>query len=159
MFFCFLFDVSGGLSPVKMQQMLKELTNGVTEAKSLSEGNRDPCVNHMKSTKAIEKQAGVQQASSQRTERYDPSVGAVKLIMRAETTLAFSCKHQRRVIRRHCLSLKMLVGSCLLLQRDFTCNSPWDNIFCFICLLCAPAPEVVQQRKSLHDYMSQIKSK
>lgn len=90
--FCFFFfDVSGGLSPAKMQQMWKELTNRVTEAKGLSEGNQDPCVNDMMSTKAIGRQDGVQQASSQRAEWYDPSVGAAKLIVRTETTLAFSC--------------------------------------------------------------------
>lgn len=120
-----------------MQQMWTELTNGMTEAKSLSEGNQDPCFNDIMSTKATGRQAGVQQASSQRPEWYDPSIGAVKLIVRTETMLAFSCKHQRRVIRRHFLSLKMLVGSCLLLQRDFTCDSPRDNIFCvlFVCFV------------------------
>lgn len=89
--FFFFFDVSGGLSPAKMQQMWKELTNRVTEAKGLSEGNQDPCVNDMMSTKAIGRQDGVQQASSQRAEWYDPSVGAAKLIVRSETMLAFSC--------------------------------------------------------------------
>lgn len=77
--------------------MWKELTNGVTEAKSLTEGNQDPCVNDMMSS--IGRRAGVQQASSLRAEWYDPSVSAVKLIVRAETMPASSCKHQRRVIR------------------------------------------------------------
>lgn len=39
-------------------------------------------------------------------------------------------------------------------------NSPRDDIFCFVCLLCAPTPEAERHReKSLHDCMSQIKSK
>ena len=57
-------------------------------------------------------------------------------------------------------------GRRYLLQRGFTFNSPRDDRFCFACLLCVPPPEVVMQRKtktkktkSLHEYMSQIKSK
>lgn len=154
-----LFCVLGGLSPAKMQQIWKALTNGITEDVTTSKGNQDSCANDTMSTKVTERQTGDQQSSSRRAEWYDLSCWCCKQIVITETILLFFCKHQRHVICRHFLPLKMLVGSCLLLQRDFTFNSPWDNIFCFVCLLCVPSLEVVQQRKSLHNYMSQIKSK
>lgn len=77
---CFLFYVLGGLSPAKMQQIWRELTNGVTEDKTRLKGNQDSCASDIMSTKVTGRQTGDQQTSSQRAEWYNLSVGAVNTL-------------------------------------------------------------------------------
>lgn len=147
-----------GLSPAKMQQMWKELANGTGEDKSSSKGVRDSCAK----AALPGRQSGDQQTSSPRAERYEPCVGAA---------------NTRREPRRGCLILSLAASKTCHPQTPSPSqhpggklfafcgetslfNSPRDNIFCFVCLLCAPTPETERRReKSLHDYMSQIKSK
>lgn len=158
---CFCRIFLGGLSPAEMQQIWKELTNGLTNDKTTSKGNQDSLVHDMMSTKVRRRQAGDQETSSpQRAEWYDLSVSAVNTLWELRSFF-YIYKHQRHVIWRHFffLSRRWWGAVCFFLQWDFTFNSPWDDIFCFVCLLCAPPPEVAQQRKSLHDDMSLIKSK
>ncbi|XP_030280958.1 forkhead box protein P2-like [Sparus aurata] len=54
----------GGLSPAEMQQIWKELTNGLTNDKTTSKGNQDSPVHDMMSTKVRRRQAGDQETSS-----------------------------------------------------------------------------------------------
>lgn len=76
----FLFRVSGGFSPAEMQQIWKELTNGVTEDKSTSKGNQDSTANNV-STKVTGRLSGDYQTSSpRRAEWYDLSVCAVNTL-------------------------------------------------------------------------------
>lgn len=61
-----------------MQQIWQELTNAITEDKTLLRGNQDSSANNMMSTKVTGRQTGDQQtASPRRPERYTLSVPAV----------------------------------------------------------------------------------
>ncbi|XP_032379731.1 forkhead box protein P2 [Etheostoma spectabile] len=57
---------NAGLSLEKMQQIWKELTNGITEDKATSKGNQDSSANNTMSTKVPGRQTGDQQSSSPR---------------------------------------------------------------------------------------------
>ncbi|XP_034734644.1 forkhead box protein P2-like [Etheostoma cragini] len=57
---------NSGLSPEKMQQIWKELTNGIAEDKTTSKGNQDSPANNMMSTKVTGRQTSDQQSSSPR---------------------------------------------------------------------------------------------
>ncbi|XP_028441917.1 forkhead box protein P2-like [Perca flavescens] len=57
---------NAGFSPAKMQQIWKELTNGITEDKTTSKGNQDSSANNIMSTKVTGRQTGDQQSSSPR---------------------------------------------------------------------------------------------
>lgn len=59
--FCY---VLAGFSPAEMQQIWKELTNGITEDKTTSQGNQDSSSNNIMSTKVPGRQSGDQQSSS-----------------------------------------------------------------------------------------------
>lgn len=73
----FFFYVLAGFSPAEMQQMWKELTNGITEDKTTLKGNQDSSANNM-STKVTGRQSGDQQSSSpRRTEWYGLCVFAL----------------------------------------------------------------------------------
>ncbi|XP_051237422.1 forkhead box protein P2-like [Dicentrarchus labrax] len=54
----------GGFSSAEMQQIWKELTNGMTEDQTTSQGNEDSSTNNIMSTKVTRRQAGDQQTSS-----------------------------------------------------------------------------------------------
>ncbi|XP_031138997.1 forkhead box protein P2-like [Sander lucioperca] len=55
-----------GFSPAKMQQIWKELTNGISEDKTTSKGNQDSSANNIMSTKVTGRPTGDQQSSSPR---------------------------------------------------------------------------------------------
>ncbi|XP_078112243.1 forkhead box protein P4-like [Sander vitreus] len=55
-----------GFSPAKMQQIWKELTNGITEDKTASKGNQVSSANNIMSTKVTGRPTGDQQSSSPR---------------------------------------------------------------------------------------------
>lgn len=74
----FSLNVLAGFSPAEMQQIWKELTNGITEDKTTLRVNQDSSTNSTMSTKVTGRQTGDQQSPSpRRTEWYDLSVGAV----------------------------------------------------------------------------------
>ncbi|KAM9352320.1 forkhead box protein P2-like [Symphorus nematophorus] len=56
----------GGLSPAEMQQIWKELTNGITEDKTTLKGNQDSPANNIMSVKVTGRQASDQQTPSPR---------------------------------------------------------------------------------------------
>ncbi|XP_042351472.1 forkhead box protein P2-like [Plectropomus leopardus] len=55
-----------GLSPAEMQQVWKELANGITEDKTTPKGNQDSSANDIMSTKVTGRQSGDQQSPSPR---------------------------------------------------------------------------------------------
>ncbi|XP_070686562.1 forkhead box protein P2-like [Pempheris klunzingeri] len=54
----------GGFSPAEMQQIWKELTNGITDDKTTSKGSQDSSANNMMSMKVTGRQTGDLQTSS-----------------------------------------------------------------------------------------------
>lgn len=73
---CVFFHALDGLSPAKMQQLWNELTKGIAEDKTTSNGNQDLSTNNTVSTQVRGRQPGDQQTSSEKAEWYDLSDGA-----------------------------------------------------------------------------------
>lgn len=69
---CFL-NLSAGLSSAEMQQIWKELTNGITEAKTTVKANQSSADNNINPTKVTTGRhtADQQSASPRRAEWYD----------------------------------------------------------------------------------------
>lgn len=62
--YCKFLYVSVGFSPAEMQQIWKELTNGITEDKTAIKGNHESSANGEMSTKVTGGQTGDQQSPS-----------------------------------------------------------------------------------------------
>ena len=156
----FFFCVLAGFSPAKMQQIWKELTNGITEDKTTSKDNQDSSATNIMSTKVTGRQTGDQQSSSpRRAQWYDLSVWCCKLIVRTEMILPLS-KHQRLVICRHFLSLKLAGEQRFCFGSETSLLIPLGTIY-FVLFVCFVFhhQKWFSKGKSLRDNTSQIKSK
>lgn len=74
---CF-FNLVAGMSPAEMQQIWKELTNGITEDKTTVKADQSCAANNINPTKVTGRQTTDQQsASTRRAEWYDLCLGVV----------------------------------------------------------------------------------